>query len=366
MNEMVVTGWSALSSAGPGADSLAGAGVTAPEARPGTDIGHLFPEALPAPRGCAVDGFDVRAQLGRKGVSTYDRGTALAVVCCRDAMRAAGMALEGTPEARVGVALGTNLGAFQASCDFDRETLIHAKPYQVNPLLFPATLMNYAAGQVAMRFGLHSVNMTVAGGILAFLSTLRYAATVLRRGHTDAILAGAVEEYSPHRAWARHLTGGTARIPLGEAAAVFVLTGPQAPDWAGPDHIARILAVTTGYGPGGAERADQALADCVRRALRQAGADPSMISVVLTGETADADVSEYEPVARALGCEPPRLLVKPGLGECDGASSALALAMLLAAPDGDLATGGLGLITARSADGAVGAAIVRRTPRCQP
>jgi 3-oxoacyl-[acyl-carrier-protein] synthase II len=50
-------------------------------------------------------------------------------------------------------------------------------------------------------------------------------------------------------------------------------------------------------------------------------------------------------------------MVKRLLGECDAASGAVALAVLLAGEG--LSAGGLSLLTARGADGAVGAAIVK-------
>ncbi|MFF5207130.1 beta-ketoacyl synthase N-terminal-like domain-containing protein [Streptosporangium sp. NPDC000396] len=362
MTGVIVTGWSVLSSAGIGVDALAGrlAGAEsgAVAASPGAGVGHLYEEPLPSPNGHALTDFDVRAQLGRKGTSSYDRATALAVVCCQEALREAGMTVDDTTRKRVGVVLGTSLGSFKSTSDYSRETLIQEKPYLVNPMLFPNTVMNCAAGQVAIRFGLRGVNVTIAGGALAFLNAVRYAGNVIERGYADVMLTGAVEEYTPHRAWASHLTGATTTVAAGEAAGVFALTGPQAPQWAGPRRSARILAVTTGYGPGGGEQAERALGGCVSRALRRAGADPAEITTVLTCESDEADRREYGPVSQVLGHEPRRIMAKRLLGECDAASGAVALAVLLAGTGGT-AGEGLSLLTARGADGAVGAAIVK-------
>jgi 3-oxoacyl-[acyl-carrier-protein] synthase II len=281
------------------------------------------------------------------------------VVCCQEALRSARLQLDDSSRTRIGVALGTSLGSFKSTSDYSRETLVQDKPYLVNPMLFPNTVMNCAAGQVAIRFGLRGVNATIAGGTLAFLNAVRYACNVLDRGYADVMLAGAVEEYTPHRAWASHLTGATAAVASGEAAGVFVLSRPPALDTSRDE--ARILAVSTGFGPGSAEQAEQALAGCVRRAVRQAGVDPADISTLLTGEAEETEDREYGPVARALGHRPRRLLAKRLLGECDAASGAVALAVFLAGPrTGDNgARPGLGLITGRGPDGAVGAAIVK-------
>jgi 3-oxoacyl-[acyl-carrier-protein] synthase II len=358
VSEVAVVGWSALTSAGVGADalvrSLSGADLGAVPVSSGVDVGALYEDALPAGTGHALTDFDVRARLGRKGTSSFDRATALAVVCCQEALGSAGLDAATADRTRVGVALGTSLGSFKSTSDYSRETLVQEKPYLVNPVLFPNTVMNCAAGQVAIRFGLRGVNATIAGGPLAFLNAVRYARNVLDRGYADVMLAGAVEEYTPHRAWASHLTGTTSVVASGEAAAVFVLSRSQAPGWLESRPTARIRAVATGYGPGGEESAERALAACVTRALRQAEVDPAAVSAVLTGEADEADRREYGPAARALGNEPVRVLPKRLFGECDAASGAVALAVFLGAGTG------LALITGRGADGAVGAAIVER------
>ncbi|GIM86880.1 beta-ketoacyl synthase N-terminal-like domain-containing protein [Salinispora arenicola] len=357
MSPVLVSTYSAVTAAGVGEQALAGwlADRDGANADPGVPVGGLYDDVLPAPTGHALVDFDVRTHIGRKGTSTLDRATALSVVCCQDVLRRAGISIDETNRARVGVALGTSLGSFKSTSDYTRDTLVQERPYLVNPMLFPNTVMNCAAGQVAIKFGLMGVNATVAGGPLAFLNALRYANNVLDRGYNDVMLAGAVEEFTPHRAWASHLTGATGEVTSGEAAALFVLTTEQPPAWARLAPRARILAVATAYGPGGDGGAEQALIGCIDRVLRHAGRVGADVDLVVTGESTDEDRREYGPATRALGVEPRRLLPKRMLGECDAASGAVALAVVLAGGHRSLA-----LLTGRGAGGAVGAALVER------
>ena len=353
---VAVTGWSVLSSAGVGADALAER-LAAAGPDPGPAVTQMYEEPLPTPTGHALTDLDVRAHLGRKGTSFYDRATALAVIGCQEALRDAAITVDDDNRSRIGVVLGTSLGSFKSTSDFSRETLVQEKPYLVNPVLFPNTVMNCAAGQAAIRFGLRGVNTTIAGGQLAFLSAVRYAGNAINRGYADVMLAGAVEEYTPHRAWAVHHAG--VPVPAGEAVAVFVLSRAGTGESEGG---AEILAVSTGYGPAGDAPAGVALERCVRQVLQRAGADRAAVTAVVTGETDPADRRESGPVALALGCEPRRILVKRLFGECEAASGALALASLLATyRSGELAPGALSLITSRNADGGVAAALVRGT-----
>ncbi|MEV6798347.1 beta-ketoacyl synthase N-terminal-like domain-containing protein [Micromonospora rifamycinica] len=352
MNPLTINGLATLSAAGDRPEALAEriaalAGAT----HPGVPVGAIVTEALPSTQGHALLDFDVRARLGRRGTSFYDRATALAVVACGDALDDSGLTVDDTNRTRIGVVLGTTVGSLKSTSDYTRETLVQDKPYLVNPVLFPNTVMNCAAGQAAIRHGLKGVNATVTGGPLAFFNALRYAGNAIRRGYVDTMLVGAVEEFSAHRAWASALgpTGG--EIPAGEGAAVFVIGGPA--DSGG----AAVCAATTGYGPDGT--AEQALTDCVARALRAAGAVPGDVTLLATSETVTTGPRPQRDAAlRALdGHRPAELVVSRAAGDCGAALPALALAAALREPG---TRSGLTLFTAHGTDGGVGAALVRR------
>jgi 3-oxoacyl-[acyl-carrier-protein] synthase II len=179
--------------------------------------------------------------------------------------------------------------------------------------------------------------------------------SALRQGYVDALLVGGVEEYTPHRAWSTELVGDG---PAGEAAVVFVVerdAGRQR-----GSRAADLLAVATGFCASDASGGPSAaLAGCVRRALARAGADPCQVRTAATGDAPDERV-EADAVTAALGRRPRMLNVKAALGECHAASGGLALAMALAAHRQDAAlAGGLTVITGRSRDGGVAAAVVR-------
>jgi 3-oxoacyl-[acyl-carrier-protein] synthase II len=307
-----ITGWSALSGAG-------------------TDGDGLYEPPLPRPAGYAITGFDIRRQLGRKGTGFFDRATGLGVVACGQAIEDSGIGLEATPRDRVGVVLGTTAGSLMSTMDFSAETLTQDRPYLVNPGLFPNTVMNCVAGQVAIWFGLKGVNATLAGGPLALLNVLRYAARMLALGYADVLLAGVVEEFTPHAAWAANLTG---RPPAGEGAAVFVVERADAARDAGRGVHAELLAVTTGFGldPAG----------CIGAVIARAGLDPG----------------EAGPLG--LAAEGRRRRLAGQVGDCRAAFAGLELAGLLAGHRDDHgAAEATWLLTARTPDGACGAAALR-------
>ncbi len=354
---LAVTGWGALCSAGIGQDALATAMASAAVGEPGL-AGALYDVALPTATAHAVPGLDVKKLLGRRGTSFFDRCTGLALVACGQALADSGMPVDDGTRDRIGVTLGTTAGSIKSSCDYSAETLIQDRPYLVNPVLFPNTVMNCAAGQAAIWFGLKGANTTIASGQVAFLNVLKYAQTLLRQGYADGILAGAVEEYTPVSAWSVWRNSGQV---AGEGAGVFMVEPAEQARAAGRFVHAEVLGVAVGFSPDPADH--EALAGCVRRALGAAGADSSAVTLVATGRPSPGrpDDPQRRAVLAVLGDgDREEIFVKERFGECQAASAALQTASVLAAhrdaPDRD---GQLALITARTADGGVGAAVLR-------
>jgi 3-oxoacyl-[acyl-carrier-protein] synthase II len=359
---LVVTGAGVVSSAGIGKAALTQALAAGPRQPP--DVGGLYPDAMPYQSAHALIDFDVRALLGRKGTSFLDRATGLALVACGQAIGDSGMVIGECAAERTGIALGTTVGSLRSSSDYSRETLLAERPYLVNPVLFPNTVMNCASGQAAIWYGLKGVNSTVAGGRLGFLSALRYGVNVLRRGYADSMLIGAVEELTPHTAWAHYLRG-SAGLP-GEAAAVFVFERAEPARAAGRQPIAELAAVRGGFHPaGGSGSLGERLAVGMRTALGEAALEPGQVTGVAFSE-ADAEdeaiaataVSQVLP-QRPSG-DPARVCVRDVLGDCGAAAGALQFAALLAASDGRAGRPGCGgLIAGCTPEGAFEVAVIK-------
>lgn len=361
---LAVTGWGVLSSAGIGIDTLARA--LAEEAHPGREAQALYDDALPASRAHVLVELNVREMLGRKGTSSIDRRTAIALIACRDALADGGVQVDDASRHRIGITLGTRWGSLKAMSDYTKESLLEERPYLVEPARFPNTVMNCASGQAAIRYGLKGVNATIAGAEDAFLGVLEYASNALRCGYVDTMVAGAVEELTPHTAWASHLMNGNgSTIPAGEAAAVFVLEDAAGAHAAERRIDAEVLAVATGFAPGGrsGDHVPTALVSCVRRALKQAGVEPSQVSLASTSEAGhpEHDRFDAEAMASVFGDRIPRRIApKRRFGDCHAANGALQLAALLALHRSEPTWDGrLSLITAWSDDGGVGAAVVK-------
>nr|QRG34987.1 hypothetical protein [Micromonospora sp.] len=352
-----VSGWGVLSPYGLGADEFTAGLRTGRDAT--VEAAKLTDEPVPDPRAYGLAGFRARDHLGRKGTSFLDRRTAFAVLACRQALADSDLVVGDDNRDRVGVVLGTNVGSLQSTSDYSRDTLVQEKPYLVNPILFPNTVLNCAAGQAAIWHGLRGINATLAGGPMATLAALRYAMTMLGRGRAEALLVGALEEYTPHMAWADHRAGVVPATAGGEGGAVFLLEHAAAMRAAGREPAAEILTVDLGH-TGGRTDLATALADRVRRVLHQAGVAPEDLTTVVTSGAA----AEQDALDAAVGPDASRVSITDLAGNCPTAAGALQVAAVLAHHRGEPEHHGcLSLVVASTADGSVGAALLKGTGR---
>lgn len=354
----VVTSWSATSAFGAGADAL----------RSGLLAGRPAAAGAPDPAGelvRPVPGFDAREVLGRKGTRSMDRVTALSLATLGgltervDVGDAAG---RGT-RARTAIVLGTTTGSAQSMSDFTRSSITGQRPFLVDAARFPNTVMNCAAGQCAIWYGLTGPNATIAGGRTAGLLALAYARRLQRADRAATVLCGAAEEASATRSWLarRSRPAGRSAGVLGEGCVVLRLEPPSPGSVLPPERLAEVAALEFGVagGPGGAD-AGTVLAGCLRRATTAAGVRPADVWAVALSAPPGADGErERAAVAAVLG-DPQAVACTELLGDTSAVSAVFGIAALLAhagavQPARDL----VGVVTAIDDTGSVGCAVLR-------
>ena len=345
-SSLVVSGWSAVSPFGLGADAFA-AGVRTRTVTAAPPDRERWPG--PAAAACLVPGFDIRAQLGPKGTRSMDRATALAVI-------GVGMVLDGValPAAETALVLGTTTGSVRSMIGFTRDSLTGRQPFDVDPAQFPNTVMNRAAGQSAIWHGLKGPNTTLAGGLPTVLLALNYARRLYRAGRASAVLCGAVEEYSSEREWLEWHNGGARQsAPLGEGCVIFLLE-PEARALArgrtplADVHPARFGAFAT---PAAAR---EVLRDRIVAALADAGAAGEEVrSVAPHGGDDDYGTAELAALRDVFG-DVEAVSCGDLIGETASVSAGFQLATLLAT-----GAGTTGVVTSVDRDGVAGATVVR-------
>ena len=140
-----------------------------------------------------IKDFDAKVYLGDKGLRLLDRSTKLVNVAAKLALEDANFSVTKENTDEVGVVLGTTLGSVWSISEFDKQALREGPRY-VNPALFPNTVINSPASQIAIRFGIEGFNTTISTGFTSSLDALMYARDFINLGRAKAVLVGGVEE----------------------------------------------------------------------------------------------------------------------------------------------------------------------------
>ncbi|WP_254667878.1 beta-ketoacyl synthase N-terminal-like domain-containing protein [Streptomyces griseus] len=356
LSRPVITAWSAVSPYGIGKDEFA-AGVLARKSA----TSALDPDAWAAPddRACLVPGFELRDVLGKKGTRSMDRVTGLAVTAVRDLLRDCEGKRKGGDE-ETALVLGTTTGSAQSMMDFTRASLVGDRPFYVDPSLMPNAVMNCAAGQCAIWHRLKGPNTTIAGGRVAGLSALSYAAGLLRTGRAETVLCGAAEEFSNARAWLDHhrRNEDAAGALLGEGCAMFMLE--SASDVGQGDALAEVLAVESRVYFDTGLRA--VLDACLDGVLTRAGVEAKDVwAVSASGLAGHAGDEERGALTARFGADAlDRAPSLDGAGDTSAASAAFQIGSLLStAGRGERPAGSLAVVSSVDDDGIVACAVLR-------
>ncbi|MEV5241996.1 beta-ketoacyl synthase N-terminal-like domain-containing protein [Streptomyces cinnamoneus] len=357
MARPVISAWSAVSPYG------IGAGPFSDGVRSGrTTAAPLDTVRWQVPAGDAhlVPDFEVRQVLGKKGTRSMDRVTGLAVTAVGGLLEQPAADRERETGDRAALVLGTTTGSVASMMDFTRSSLVGDRPFDVDPAQMPNAVMNCAAGQCAIWYGIRGPNTTIAGGRTASLAAMSYATRLLASGRAESVLCGAAEEFSSARYWLEHHSRESGGGPaLGEGCAMLLI---QPADACSPERpaLAEILSVKSRVATG----ADLAatLEACVRSALAAADvAAEDVWAASVSAAPGPAGTTEREVLAsvvgdRALG----RMPSVDALGDVSAASGAFQIAMVLAAAEGNPEAAGQPVVaTSVDRDGSLSCAVLQ-------
>jgi 3-oxoacyl-[acyl-carrier-protein] synthase II len=353
-----------------------------------------------------VGDFAPRARVSSRTLRRLPRVAQMALVAAHEAVDEARCA--GVPPERVGVVVGTGLGALQTTVDFMREYLTLG-PAQANPALFPASVMNAAAAYISMELGLKGFSTTVNHKDASALGAVALAVDLLRLGRADVVVCGGADELSGAAAHGYRRFGALARSGVarpfdrrrdglcpGEGAAMFVLE----PLGVALARGARIRATIDGVGLGAEARAPLSwdgdgagAAATIGHALRAAGLAADAVEWVAAGANGTRQLDRLEAVVLRRLCGARPVAVSSILGQTgdshSGAGLRLAAAVLALEreqlpgtvgyeePDPDAPVPGLvtaprpaplrnALVCAHATGGAEVALLLRRAPTPAP
>jgi 3-oxoacyl-[acyl-carrier-protein] synthase II len=210
-----------------------------------------------------VKSFDAADFLGRREVRRTDRFAQFVLVAAEQAIADTGLQFsQAGGNGDVGVIVGTGIGGIRTLLE-NADIMRERGPGRVSPLMVPMLMPNAAAGQIAIKYGLHGPALSLASACATGNNALGEAAEYIRRGWVQVVICGGGEAAlhplslaamsnmgalshrndDPERA-SRPFDAGRDGFVMGEGAGVLVLESL--------DHAlkrgARIRAELAGYG----------------------------------------------------------------------------------------------------------------------
>lgn len=262
-------------------------------------ITQFDPSALPCTLAAEVKDFDPSGVLDRREVRKVARFAQFALAAAAEALADSGLDVSAAPD-RTGVILSSGIGGL--SIIEQQHARGQEKGYdKVSPYFVPMAIVNMAAAQVAIRFGLKGMCSCPVTACAGGTNAVGDAFHRIRDGYETAMLCGGAEScisplgiggFASMKALSTSSDPSAASLPfdarragfvMGEGSGVLLLEELEQARARG----AHIYAEVVGYGsncdayhftapaPGGA-----GAADCMRLALADGGVQPRQVDYI--------------------------------------------------------------------------------------
>lgn len=318
------------------------------DGRAGFGAPTVFPaDVAPGFHVAEVPGFNPQTYIKTGNVRPLDRTGRLALVGVNLTLADSGW----TPELRaarpVGLILGTMFCSVRTIGEFDRRAQQAGVEY-ASPMDFSNTVLNAAAGQVAIWEKLRGINTTISSGGTSGVHAIGYALQMIRSGRADALIAGGAEEICyesfhgarqagrlapPNGSGAQPRPFDAARsgTAMGEGSAFLALEAEEVAKERGARIIARVTGFGVAYDPTSRSsdalqpHRESTLAAAIGLALKGAGITAGDIGFVVSSASGsrDLDAREGVGIVKALGAGVPVTAIKSMTGDALGASGGM-------------------------------------------
>jgi 3-oxoacyl-[acyl-carrier-protein] synthase II len=139
-----------------------------------------------------VGDFDPETFFSAKEARHIDRFTQFGVAAAQYAVEDSKLDMDSLDKRRVGCVWASGIGGLE-EIEKTHRMLLERGPRRVNPFFIPKLMINAAAGHIAIRFGLQSVNYGVASACASGGHALGLALRSVQNGDADIMICGGSE-----------------------------------------------------------------------------------------------------------------------------------------------------------------------------
>ncbi len=196
MKRVVITGMGIVSPVGTGVEHawkniLAGkSGVRKIDS---FDVSDLASQIAGIPQqGDAPGMYNPDAVVDPREQRKLDRYTLYGIVAADEAIKDAGLADYQGDKTRIGVSVGSGIGGLNTIYDNCIE-LHDGGPRRVSPFFIPKGIINMAAGNISIKYGLQGPNISVVTACATGAHSIGEAARMIKYGDADIMVCGGTE-----------------------------------------------------------------------------------------------------------------------------------------------------------------------------
>jgi len=316
-----------------------------------------------------VKDFSPEKYIDRKDIKKMGRFIQFALAAAEFAMKQSGLQVTEENADRVGVYVGSGIGAFEV-IEREHSKLLAGGPDRVSPFFINATIANLASGQISIKYGAAGPNLTCATACTTGAHGVGEAWHIIRRGDADVMICGGSEAavtplsvagFASMRALStRNESPQTASRPwdtqrdgfvVGEGAGVLVLEELGSAQARGATILAELVgyaANSDAFHTNAPPEDGRGVRRVMQLALASAGLEPSAIGYLNAHATSTplGDRAEAQAIADTFGEHTKTLLVSStksmtghllgGAGSLEAGITVLALRDQIAPPTTNL------------------------------
>ena len=154
---------------------------------------RLDTTAFPVRIGGEVRDFNAEDYMPAKDVRKFDPFVPFGFAAAVQAVKDSGIVVTEDNAPRVGVAIGAGIGGLSTIEETTAKWLEAKSPRKISPFFIPGSIINAAAGQVSIHFGMKGPNLAMVTACTTSTHCIGIAARTIQYGDADVMVAGGAE-----------------------------------------------------------------------------------------------------------------------------------------------------------------------------
>jgi 3-oxoacyl-[acyl-carrier-protein] synthase II len=139
-----------------------------------------------------IKDFDFKEKFGVKELKKMDRFAQVAMIATDEAVADSGLDFSKLDTHRTGVYYGSGIGGLETISDQNNRA--NERGFnRISPYFIPSAIMNLAAANVAIKYGIHGPSLSHVTACASGTNTIGEAFRAIRDGYLDTIITGGAE-----------------------------------------------------------------------------------------------------------------------------------------------------------------------------